>query len=419
MGIDLNDWKWSQIGSDNRRRVYRWYCDKCGTDKGFQRKTYKFSVCSDCKVVRRRKNPPNNIDLNDWRWEYPAGIATRFRVYAAWCTICGESQGYLNKTRARGQLICKSCRHAQCLAVQHPNIDTTDWIIYEGDNYRYRIYRTSCIFCGKDRGYVDGSKITMRCRDCYDREVHKKSRKLKNKNDNINWDSKKIIKSKRGLKRTVYLMTCYRCGNSRGYKPLSAANHLCHDCVTKDHHKKIRGSRDVRRNIYQKRLDEAWGPDQFSIVNPENFRGILYPVKLLCNTCGKIVCRKRADAFVKRGCPTCHHSRSRGELKILKFLALNKLEFIQEATFKGCVDKTRLQFDFYIPSLHLCIEYDGIHHYQEVEFYGTEAFKVTQKHDTIKNKYCSKNGITLLRISYKDFDRIEEILKKVLREQAA
>jgi very-short-patch-repair endonuclease len=65
----------------------------------------------------------------------------------------------------------------------------------------------------------------------------------------------------------------------------------------------------------------------------------------------------------------------------------------------------------------VCVEYDGSQHYHPVEYFGGEkVFKETQKSDAIKNKYCSDNGIKLIRIPYKNKSsaEIETVLKKEL-----
>lgn len=45
---------------------------------------------------------------------------------------------------------------------------------------------------------------------------------------------------------------------------------------------------------------------------------------------------------------------------------------------------------------------------------GYQKLKYTKECDKIKDEYCKKNNIRLLRISYKEVNRIDEILKKFL-----
>lgn len=85
-----------------------------------------------------------------------------------------------------------------------------------------------------------------------------------------------------------------------------------------------------------------------------------------------------------------------------------------EKTFEDCRNKERhlLFFDFYIPYLNLIIEFDGIYHIEPI--FGKENLQKIQEHDQIKNKFCKKNNINLLRIPYWEFDNIEQILQDYL-----
>ena len=101
------------------------------------------------------------------------------------------------------------------------------------------------------------------------------------------------------------------------------------------------------------------------------------------------------------GCPKCQESK--GEREIRKILEYNNLEYISQHSFKECFYKNELRFDFYLPKLNICIEYDGEQHFRPVEFYGGEEnFKIQKSRDLIKSNYCNLNNIKLIRISYKD-----------------
>ncbi|MFC2145438.1 hypothetical protein ACFLQQ_03820 [Actinomycetota bacterium] len=118
-------------------------------------------------------------------------------------------------------------------------------------------------------------------------------------------------------------------------------------------------------------------------------------------------------------CPFCNTKK--GEDKILKYLSNNKIEFRHQYRIKECKLKRALPFDFAIfnnEKLLLIIEFDGIQHFESVEYFGgQEALKLTKKKDKIKNDYCRTNNIPILRITYKDFDKIEEILKNKIKNR--
>ena len=111
----------------------------------------------------------------------------------------------------------------------------------------------------------------------------------------------------------------------------------------------------------------------------------------------------------------------KGEEKVEKILSKNSINFIEQYWFKDCRYKYPLKFDFYLPENNICIEYDGLGHFEPINFGGKreeeviEIFKEGQIRDQIKNKYCKDNNITLIRIPYWDFDNIENILKEHLK----
>lgn len=111
------------------------------------------------------------------------------------------------------------------------------------------------------------------------------------------------------------------------------------------------------------------------------------------------------------GCPIC--SESKGERVIRSYLEKNNIEFSQEHRFDNCKYKRSLPFDFFIPEYNLCIEFDGIQHFEENHYFGGKsALKSTQTRDRIKNKFCEENNIDLLRIPYYELDNIDKILDK-------
>jgi hypothetical protein len=130
-----------------------------------------------------------------------------------------------------------------------------------------------------------------------------------------------------------------------------------------------------------------------------------------------ITCKKHGDFYQipndhlrGSGCPKCLNSK--GENLIMNFLNKNKIIFEKNKYFDGCVYKNKLLFDFFIPSLKLCIEFDGLQHFNPVErFGGEDALSKTIIRDCIKTKYCQENNIRLLRIKYTDIDNITVILQ--------
>jgi hypothetical protein len=95
--------------------------------------------------------------------------------------------------------------------------------------------------------------------------------------------------------------------------------------------------------------------------------------------------------------------KSTGETIIENILISKNIEYIKEKTFDNCKNIKKLRFDFYIPSINLCIEYNGIQHYEIVNrFGGKEKLLYQRNNDLIKSSFCKENNINLIVISYKD-----------------
>lgn len=108
-------------------------------------------------------------------------------------------------------------------------------------------------------------------------------------------------------------------------------------------------------------------------------------------------------------CPKC--KKSKGENIIFNILTQNNILFEQQKTFDGCKLKQKLYFDFFIPSKNLCIEYNGLQHYKNIDYFGgIEDYEKRIKRDIIKKEFCEKNKINLLIIKYND--NIEEKIIK-------
>ena len=123
-----------------------------------------------------------------------------------------------------------------------------------------------------------------------------------------------------------------------------------------------------------------------------------------------------ANVLAGHGCPKCNESH--GEAQITQWLKQYDMIGIPQKRFTDCVDIKSLPFDFYIPELNVCIEYQGEQHYRPVNFGGISdedaynKFVTTQYHDEIKKDYCLKNNIKLICIPY--FEDVDEYLNKNL-----
>ena len=70
--------------------------------------------------------------------------------------------------------------------------------------------------------------------------------------------------------------------------------------------------------------------------------------------------------------------------------------------------------DIFIPSQKVGIEYQGVQHYEPVEFFGgEEGFQYRVKMDALKDEKCRQNGVRLLKWSYLDLITRVNVRRKV------
>ena len=114
-------------------------------------------------------------------------------------------------------------------------------------------------------------------------------------------------------------------------------------------------------------------------------------------------------------CLICKDNFSKGHKKIREFLSKYVI-FEEEKTFDDCLGETgrNLPFDFYIPVFNLIIEFDGEQHFKPK--WSEIEFQRTQKNDSIKNNYCNKKSIRLLRISYNQLNEVDTILEETFND---
>jgi very-short-patch-repair endonuclease len=142
------------------------------------------------------------------------------------------------------------------------------------------------------------------------------------------------------------------------------------------------------------------------------------PVTIVCKKHGEFT-QTPHNHIKGTGCPTC--SESKGERKLSLILDNNHIQYEKQKTFVGCMSKGKKKcrkypFDFYLPKYNLVIEFDGIQHFQPVNFWGgKDSFESQKVRDEIKNQFCKDMGINIIRIPYtmKNND-VESFIKKEL-----
>jgi len=133
----------------------------------------------------------------------------------------------------------------------------------------------------------------------------------------------------------------------------------------------------------------------YSLVDYKNNKT---KIKIICPKHG-IFEQRPMSHKVGNGCPKCRYSK--GEKEITNLLNQKEIKFVYNKRFQDCKDINELPFDFYLPNENICIEYDGIQHYESNCFFGGDKrLKEQRKKDKIKTDYCKDKNIYLIRIRY-------------------
>lgn len=140
-------------------------------------------------------------------------------------------------------------------------------------------------------------------------------------------------------------------------------------------------------------------------------------IECRCNVCGtKYLTRPIYLLGGLGGCKPC--SMSKGERDVRCYLENRHIDFVQEKSFDDLVCHPKLRFGFYLPEQKVAIEYDGLQHFKPVNFSGSnknnyvQAYEEQLKRDKLKESYCKKKKIFLIRIKYNEDvkEKLDDIL---------
>lgn len=113
------------------------------------------------------------------------------------------------------------------------------------------------------------------------------------------------------------------------------------------------------------------------------------------------------------------YKQSYGESVVEQKLRKYNISFLKEVEFNGLINpatKKKLRFDFYLPELNICIEFDGEQHFKTIkEFDGDDITLLPKRRflDKLKNNFCKSNNIKLIRIKYTEINNINKIIKHI------
>lgn len=152
----------------------------------------------------------------------------------------------------------------------------------------------------------------------------------------------------------------------------------------------------------------------------KNTRGV-WIWECICPKCGNhfngVPARLNTNGQISCGCVGT--STSKKENYIAKILSENHISYSRNYMFNDCADNRPLRFDFVIfrdgNPVHV-IEFDGIQHYQPVDYFGGEGtYNKCRKHDDMKNAYCESKNIHMTRLPYTmSYGEIKDVIQNII-----
>ena len=288
-------------------------------------------------------------------------------------------------------------------------------ILSDDDEYvnTHTNLRFKCNYC--DEEYLKTSKNALAyrnpgCRKCIQKYItgNKVSNTKLNKADFIDEIKQKYNYEISHVRNNIFEFKCEKCGCDvkRASDNIKSAKHpfKCEKCA-KGHHSE--NHRVITKDEINKWFENE-GYDT-KCIHDGKIDGNKTRIKFKCG-CGEIFERKwntiRTAGFAR--CNKCSNSMSQYEYKIIKILNSLNIEFEKEKTFDECKNKNLLHFDFYLKDFNSIIEFDGRYHY--IDVYNDNSLEEQIKRDKIKDEFCKKNNIRMLRIPYWDSDKLYDII---------
>lgn len=139
--------------------------------------------------------------------------------------------------------------------------------------------------------------------------------------------------------------------------------------------------------------------------------------KFRCEFCNQVGDLRSLKQIVQHGyaCPYCRDGMSTPNKFMTELLKALNIDFYSEKTFKW---SDRRRYDFYLPSLKMIIEMNGIQHYEESKLTNRSLIE-ERENDMIKKELALKNGVKkyiTIDCRYSTFDFIRKNTIKELED---
>jgi very-short-patch-repair endonuclease len=325
-----------------------------------------------------------------------------FKKYG--CPECGKEKYYEKMANDTNFFISESIK-------LHGNVYTYDYTNYINNKTKVIV---TCKLHGNFETSPNHHLSKIRKHGCPKCGRIKRGKKIRITFDEFINRIPKVLKKFRLYKSTFFkldkpmLFKCLKCNTKFLRKPttmLKLNDTQCPECYI-----------EYRRDLYRSNTADfiakaiAVHGDKYDYTWV-NYIDQYTDIEIFCNSCKKMFKQKPAVHLAGSGCKRCR--KTTGEHKVSDFLIENKIDFVEQ--YKITEEHNRFRFDFYIPSINTLIEYDGHLHFIAVDFFGGEKTLQKQKRrDKLKNQLAKKHNYKLIRINYKSFYNLEEVLRKQL-----
>ena len=323
-------------------------------------------------------------------------VQPRFILEGHGCVVCTARQRAKEKTKSHTQFVAE-------MQEVNPNIE----FLSEYKNSNSKI-QCKCLIDGFEWDGVPHVLLDGHgCPECYRKKANRRNEdeflaELKERFPTVKLKSKYI---RVGVKVDY---ECTVCGYEWSAIPDTILNNPksvgCPRCAG-------------RGRVSEKEYAERVKASNNLVEYIDGFCGMEKHANFRCVKCGYEWHTTAASILQGKACPHCRMSR--GAIEVEKYLKSRNIKYEREYRFDDCKNERPLPFDFFVPSLNMCIEYDGEQHFVPVRFGKDETDERVKKkyasqkeNDNIKTEYCRSNNINLVRIPYTEFDNISGILDK-------
>jgi hypothetical protein len=347
---------------------------------------------------------------------------TRGKVHIICPTHGKFSQSATNHLRGYGCPLCRNAKYSKLYSSNTAKfIEAALKVHGEGKfDYSRVIYKSEkvCIICPKHGEFYQDPNKHLRGHGCRKCSVDKNTMSLEefinkaNKAHGVGKYDYSRIESLKNSKEKVCII-CPKHGEFRQLAGDHAHGTGCRRCVSD----KFSHDRAMPQGDFINRANKFHnGRFDYSKVKYINS---ITKVCIICPIHGEFH-QKPAIHLKTRGCPQCSHSL--GERAVIAWFNKHGIDFDHFYSFPDLVSPKGkpLKFDFCTRHIKYLIEFDGEQHFRPVRFNSiseeraVEKFESVQYYDSLKDQYCIENNIPLIRISYKEFNNIPEILSEKL-----